>query len=106
MDNKSGRGKGIIFMLIMVQLVPFCLPRPIGPIDSFNQSGKGRWVEDAELDQFAEEITNLVVKTELPFLKGIFWMLLCILTKYFIWPPAKYWFYVCKRKCKYYLRTL
>jgi hypothetical protein len=49
-------------------------------------------VEDAELDQFAEEITNLVVTTELPFLKGTFWMLLCILTKYFIWPPAKYWF--------------
>jgi hypothetical protein len=29
-------------------------------------------VEDAELDQFAEEITNLVVTTELPFLKGTF----------------------------------
>jgi hypothetical protein len=24
-------------------------------------------------------------------------MLLCIVTKYFIWPPAKYWFYVCQK---------
>jgi hypothetical protein len=67
MENKSGRGKVTIFMLIMVQLVPLCLSRPIGEED-----GKGRWVEDAELDKFAEEISNLAVTIELPFLKGTF----------------------------------
>jgi hypothetical protein len=62
MENKSGRGKVKIFMLIMVQLVPLCLSRPIGEED-----GEGRWEEDAELDKFAEEISNLVVTIELPF---------------------------------------
>lgn len=58
----------------------------------------------ADPEEFTADVTadaNLVIKTELPMLKGSFGLLLLMVIKYFIWPPAKFWWHVLKRKCKY-----
>jgi hypothetical protein len=48
-----------------------------------------KWVADP--DEFAAEVANIVIKEEIPFLKGTFGLLFILAVKYFIWPPIKYW---------------
>lgn len=93
MEKKPVRGstRALFWILIFAQFIPFGAARP---------TGEPRWVADH--DDFAAEVANIVannvVKKELPMLEGTFVILLMLLIKYFIWPPAKYWRGELKRK--------
>jgi hypothetical protein len=92
MEKKPVRGStgALFWILIFSQFIPFGAARPTGE----------PWLADP--DDFAAEVANIVannvVKKELPMLEGTFGILLMLLIKYFIWPPAKYWWGELKRK--------
>jgi hypothetical protein len=54
-----------------------------------------------DVDGFAAEVGNIVLKKELPFLQGSFGLLLMLVIKYWIWPFSKYLWGRLKLKCKY-----
>jgi hypothetical protein len=59
----------------------------------------------ADPEEFAADFAPIVVKDEIPFLKGSFGLLFMLVCKYFIWPPTKYWWRVLKRKSKFQLKA-